>query len=251
MLGIESGEGWSRNWDVDEFLDEPPQDNPPPQYKSEVSFSDHSGKPLSCKSLLVGTKGAGGAFLEACFTEKTHVGSIVLPDLENNETTCAVYTISNNDVVLVIVNYFIATDRTFDIVAKLFENIHPQQVFIFDSLVESSYQTTTSQKPLPPFVRKLQTSSCKHSDNTPFLEIPNMIEHFTAAILAYCEVRRIAACAYISLQEMRFINVQTISAYEAAFGTLNITPSNTQNRAELYVKAAANINKRADNGMYI
>jgi len=237
---------WSRNWDADEVFEDP-QDFPPPSFHWEAGNT--ATEKYHCKVLLVGTKGAGAAFLEACFPDIKKIGTLQLPVEDKYINHFGMYIPSSNkDVVLVINQYNVQSDRVHDWTTTLFEYINTEQVFIFDTLVESFYHNLSGSKPVPPLLRKLQTSSYKAVDTIVFLEIPNMIERVSAAILVYCEMRQISACAFISLYEMRFITTHTLIAFEEA---AKVVPISLPPTTDFYTKAVTALNKHADNGMYI
>jgi len=85
---------------------------------------------------------------------------------------------------------------------------------IFDTIPSSTYLAGERQS--VPCVRLLATASANTqlSGLPRFLEAPVLIEGVTAAILQYCQLRKKAAYAYISLEDDLYLEAPTIIAWE-------------------------------------
>eukprot|EP00026_Physarum_polycephalum_P015007 Phypoly_transcript_15584.p1 GENE.Phypoly_transcript_15584~~Phypoly_transcript_15584.p1 ORF type:complete len:250 (+),score=21.16 Phypoly_transcript_15584:144-893(+) len=239
---------FSRNWD-EEVFDEPLPLNPP-----DFKWKETVALPLKCSKLLVGTRGAGATFLE-CFIPPTRIlGTLTVshtnPDTRpsKNAPTCTIYALDNETLVAAC-QYDVEPDLSFIWVKTLFSAIIPQQVFVFDALLSSFYRAPN--RPSPPLLRKLQTSSFKHSYDVPFLESPNMVEKISAAVLSYCEVRQIPAVAFVSLQDTLFVTSTTIGAFEKILRAAPFSISPPSDLSKTYVRATEHLNVSSDNGLYI
>ena len=98
---------------------------------------------------------------------------------------------------------------------RLFEVVEADNIVVFDTIPSTTYLAGVRHE--IPAVRRI-CSSLAHSDDPklpPFLESPVLIEGVTAAVIQYAQVHNLKAVAYISLEDLLYLETPTIVAWES------------------------------------
>mmetsp|Transcript_23127 Transcript_23127/g.38051 ORF Transcript_23127/g.38051 Transcript_23127/m.38051 type:complete len:263 (+) Transcript_23127:58-846(+) len=219
-IGIEPTP-WSRNWDdadeENEFKDKVWE---PPVFAASV---DGVSLPLHVKVLFIGLRGGGSCFLHAYFRRANLrvVGSIHFPNSVLDSKTipkpsdkcCTVATLGHSDsVAVVFLQYEVDPDRSYAWAHSLLDNVKADRVIVLDTLRESLYQSENPDSVRPPFLRALFTDAGESV--CPPLEPPNLVDRVPAAILSYCQLRKIKATLFISIEDRVLLESNTLRAYE-------------------------------------
>jgi len=260
----------SRNWpDGYEDQDSPQLPTYPPIFmwspgiRSKLLFDTEShtqlksGKGvLETRLVLIGLHGVGAIFLQCNFPKRIPIGTLVLSEIsmKNNilqssrdhNANCTLYTLEeDSSIVLVICGSPISAERAFEWNSCLFQHLRPQRVLVFDSLLDSKFIPSDNAFFEPPLIRQLTTSiQRKHQEKQevcPYLEAPNFVDKVPAAILQHCELRKIDAALFLSLEDSRKLEVVTLTALDLILTFFDIHNQSTQK--DKYSEAIEHIQK--------
>jgi len=153
---------------------------------------------------------------------------------------------------LVICNYEIPPERSFDWTSALFQYIHPESVYVFDTVLDSHYSVNNLDMK-PPLLRKIETRIKKQHKqlDCAFLESPNLIEKGSAAVATYCELKGIPASIYVSLEDSRQLECATLRAFEPVLLGLNLQHQHYSTLANSYSAAIKIISEKKLNTLFL
>lgn len=109
----------------------------------------------------------------------------------------------------------ISTPESLNLISKaLFNIVDAESTIIFDTLPSSTY--LAGVRHAVPTIRRICSSDALSDDKAlpPFLESPVLIEGLTAAIIQYAQYHKKKAVAYISLEDILYLEPPTIIAWE-------------------------------------
>ncbi|KAF9913850.1 hypothetical protein BX616_009453 [Lobosporangium transversale] len=188
-----------------------------------TSTSSSISSPKSCSTLIIGTAFGGSALLHT-IKEKTLLGSIILPGIdlkENNadinsprNANCNIYELNSDPTVIFIpCNYEVKDKDSLNFARAILQNIQATRIIILDTFSPSSYFTGSANVEYNyPWLRLLQTTGSTIVNEIPTLEVPNLVQNLSAALMSYCEVRGMTnTYLLLSLQEFIYGKVLTTS----------------------------------------
>nr|UCK81621.1 proteasome assembly chaperone 1 [Arenicola marina] len=84
----------------------------------------------------------------------------------------------------------------------------------------SNFKSEVAHGELPcPFLRSLHTSAFKGRPVVPCLEQPNIISGLAAQVLSHCQVHQVAAVLYMCFNDVRYVDIKTIKAFNPILTT--------------------------------
>ncbi|KAG0259575.1 hypothetical protein BG011_002560 [Mortierella polycephala] len=182
-------------------------------WRTKASTSPQTSTPKSCSTLIIGTAYGGSALLHT-IRGKTLLGSLILPgvDLKDNaadvnapsNASCNIYELDEDPTVIFIpCNYEIKDQNCLNFAKTIMSNIQAARVIILDTLSPATYFSGSPDIDFTyPWLRILQTSGSTAVTKISTLEVPNLVQNLGAALMSYCEVRRLKdTYLLLSLQE--------------------------------------------------
>jgi len=258
---------WSRNWDEEEYEDEvQTTDYTTPIFVRSKHFAQSVPEKYNAKVLLVGIHAAATCFLHCSFPKRTIIGSLILPEISMknntlepsvNDNTCTIYKLDNDpSVVLVLCQYEVSAERSYAWANCLFQNLNPERVYALDRILDSHYDSTNPHvSRTPPMLRSLETTTYKnqsHKQFCPYLEAPNLVDKAAAALMTHCELRNVPATLILSLEDSRFLELETLKAFEPIFLTLGLLQlQSPEQQHNLYKKTVQSLSSRKPNLLYM
>ncbi|ORY99195.1 hypothetical protein BCR43DRAFT_488881 [Syncephalastrum racemosum] len=183
-------------------------------------------------TLLLGVHGPGSVLLEALH-DTTSIGELVTAypeDDKRTSTTTPILQLPSDTTTLVGIPFQHTVPRedaaTFvRSIMTLFQN-QIESVYVLDAFARTNYISAVREDDAsPPLLRVLQTSATQAQHFEEY-QPPNMVEAFTAAALAYCEIHHVPCYGFLSLQETYLgkpiVTSETLEAYTHGFQALNI-----------------------------
>jgi proteasome assembly chaperone 1 len=217
----------SRNWDDDEVENEMPV-----AYKTPVlewtKDAKQTNNKIQSEYLVIAVNTAASLFFHSLIegTKSPLIGTLQMPELaaqvskHKSSLHDGLYQLTPN-VVVVLVTILPAAERGRAWTSTLLEHVTATNVYVFDTMLDSRYRDKSGRRPMPPYVRKLETDARKAlnadkmiTDDCLYYETPNMVEELPAAILTYCQLRKIPAALYLSLEEGSYLRSETLKAFE-------------------------------------
>eukprot|EP00029_Vermamoeba_vermiformis_P006442 TRINITY_DN2529_c0_g1_i1.p1 TRINITY_DN2529_c0_g1~~TRINITY_DN2529_c0_g1_i1.p1 ORF type:complete len:271 (-),score=51.32 TRINITY_DN2529_c0_g1_i1:29-841(-) len=217
----------SRNWDDDEVEDELPVEYKTPKFEWTKEAKATNNK-IQAEYLVIAVNTAASLFFHSLIesTKSPLIGTLIMPELaaqvSKHKSTLrdGLYQLTPN-VVAMLITILPAAERGRAWTSALFEHVTATNVYVFDTMLDSRYRDKSGRRPLPPYVRKLETDARRAlnadkmiTDDCPYYETPNMVEELSAAIITYCQLRSIPAALYLSLEEGSSLRAETLKAFE-------------------------------------
>jgi len=190
----------------------------------------NNGNKLSVGVLYIGFSHAACIFLNSQFVSKEEVGSVILPNVFMKsqslsrsilDNTAVLYKLNNTeDDYMILCQYDVPPERANEWAKIVFDFINAKYVNIFDTISTLDFKRIIGNDTQPPLLRKIDTSLVKEKNDIQYLETPYIIESGSAAVISFCQIFKIPATLYLSLQDHRFIEVQTIEAFEKVLSNI-------------------------------
>lgn len=174
-----------------------------------------------------------------------------------NDKVCAIYQDDTEKSRYLLISHFeIPAERAVELAKLVLSSVSVDNVVIFDTILDWKFNATAPEPAAPPLLRKLETpasreeSESKPTDSCPFLESPNLLDSFAAALLTQRLLRRQTGRIYASLESSRLLTVDTILAFEA--GLKSVTQKNTGSTTlDVYKKMLASLESRRPNPLFL
>eukprot|EP00744_Colponema_vietnamica_P010061 GILI01014247.1.p2 GENE.GILI01014247.1~~GILI01014247.1.p2 ORF type:complete len:272 (+),score=77.74 GILI01014247.1:68-883(+) len=215
---------------------------PPPVFKWSEEFAERlkEGDKLSARTLFVGLRTAGAAFLQSALEslDTTVAATVTLPEIPTSlqasslvlspanlasassspsGTLCVSKgSVPENTSLYLVLHSPVSADRAVALTDLLFAHLTVRRVVVLESLLTCFFRSF--DPPAVPALRSMR-SSIMMSANFPCpaepLEASNTLDGFSAAILTHCELSRQECLVLVSLQDRAHPDVSVVGAYSA------------------------------------
>lgn len=203
----------------------------------EVSKNLKNGILEDVSSIIFGFQKAGATYVTARFSPNQLIGTYILPEINlagnclnlanPSNKLCNIYRLSEDpSIIIVSCSYTVSQESAYIWSRKLLSQIKAKRVIIYDTLDGTDIKADVSSEglPHPPYLRKLQTSNSSKMDTVKILETPNYVKGCSASVMSWCEIYKVPAVLYLSLNDIYYGNsettVETIAAFDEPFNSL-------------------------------
>jgi len=257
-------EPWSRNAD-DEECDEDANFVPskPLEFKKESTWG-HNDK-LDVEVLVVGMGIGPSCFLHAHFTTKTKMAQIIIPeiplpkkqsdDVHLEDKTCILYRLLDS-ILLVTCHYCVSPERSYDWKQILFQYVQPKRVVVLSTMSPCEYKGE-NERSHAPHLRKIETEEASRHHNSDLAEVCknleplNIVDKAPAAIITHCQLHNIPAELYLSLEEPRALEIETLVAFEPTLRSIVQSFQFSDKRTVSYKKFLCTVRPKKHIDLYL